>query len=282
VGGRIRRPGAALAIETQASACLPIVGGLARAKAASCLLGKTVGFKSALTYVHGDYDDTAKAAEFTQGKHGANNLSATTTAWAEVRGVTLMNGGIKDPVRRLTADMVRANLIAKAPRNGQESSITCGPKGLVLRGLEYRIEGDRRVYRLGVAFAQAPFFALSTWSGLTRRYLESEEFEKETGIELFAPPASSRSRRKAFPAVGGHVYTSVVSALAWDKGVEPPGSSIAGHKLTLPGMGVIYFGEMMINECSRRLTMMRVHLGSDFGGEAVVGDVRDNGSWMPP
>ena len=51
--------------------------------------------------------------------------------------------------------------------------------------------------------------------------------------------------------------------------------------VVLPGFGRVFFGELLIAQYSRRLTMVRMALGSDAGGSASAGDVETNGSWSP-
>jgi len=43
----------------------------------------------------------------------------------------------------------------------------------------------------------------------------------------------------------------------------------------------VFFGELLISEYERRLTMVRMWRGSDAGGSASAGDVSTNGGWSP-
>jgi hypothetical protein len=47
----------------------------------------------------------------------------------------------------------------------------------------------------------------------------------------------------------------------------------------IPGWGRAYFGEVLLNQGSRRLTMIRGKLGSADGGDFGGGDVQDGGTW---
>jgi len=51
--------------------------------------------------------------------------------------------------------------------------------------------------------------------------------------------------------------------------------------VTIPGFGTVYFGEITLAPQMRRLTMVRVNLGSPIGGDFASGDVMDNGSISP-
>ena len=45
-----------------------------------------------------------------------------------------------------------------------------------------------------------------------------------------------------------------------------------------PGFGRIYLGEVLVGERDRRLTMVRLDMGSDAGGSGTIGDAGTNGS----
>jgi hypothetical protein len=45
--------------------------------------------------------------------------------------------------------------------------------------------------------------------------------------------------------------------------------------------GRIFFGEVLISSGARRLTLMRLELGSDGGGQAGGPDVDTNGGYSP-
>ena len=76
--------------------------------------------------------------------------------------------------------------------------------------------------------------------------------------------------------MNGFVQCSIVRSITWG------GQKIAGHVLTKKGFGSIYFGEMLINENNRRVTLVRVKMGSDTEAEATFAESDPNGSWWPP
>jgi hypothetical protein len=61
----------------------------------------------------------------------------------------------------------------------------------------------------------------------------------------------------------------------------PAGLEFDGESIHVPSVGRIFLGEMLVSRYARRLTMLRVELGSPFGGrfEAASGEV--NGSTYP-
>jgi hypothetical protein len=53
------------------------------------------------------------------------------------------------------------------------------------------------------------------------------------------------------------------------------------NRLVIPGFGHIVFGELRARKHSRRVTMLRFHLGSEDGLMADSAAIEDNGSWLP-
>jgi hypothetical protein len=78
----------------------------------------------------------------------------------------------------------------------------------------------------------------------------------------------------------GTIYATIVKRIYWAKaGDEYPDNEIRGNMVILPDFGRAYFGELLISEDFRRLTMVRLAMGSDGGGDASGADVQDNGGW---
>jgi hypothetical protein len=76
------------------------------------------------------------------------------------------------------------------------------------------------------------------------------------------------------------MHGTIVKSIRWAN--QPyPGATIDGHVVTVPEFGRIFFGEVAVQKMSRRLTMMRLELGSPIGGDAAFADVQDNGGWSP-
>ena len=51
--------------------------------------------------------------------------------------------------------------------------------------------------------------------------------------------------------------------------------------LEIPELGKIFFGEILVASHSRRLTMLRLDLGSPVGGLLAFSEVETNGTWYP-
>jgi hypothetical protein len=110
-------------------------------------------------------------------------------------------------------------------------------------------------------------------------------FVAESGNALFmrteregGPPTPPRGR---LIQSGGFIYGTIVKSIRWD-GPEFPQSRIVDNSVVLePDFGRVFFGELLISDYSRRLTMVRFALGSDSGGSASAGEGCSNGIWSP-
>jgi hypothetical protein len=72
---------------------------------------------------------------------------------------------------------------------------------------------------------------------------------------------------------GGYALTSIVYLVRWRRKVY------RGNTLTVPDFGTIYFGEVLMNESNRRLTMVRMRMGSDLGADIACAEADPNGVW---
>jgi hypothetical protein len=79
----------------------------------------------------------------------------------------------------------------------------------------------------------------------------------------------------------GPIVATFVTKLEW-KGEPPVGTEIVNNRLTVSGLGRIYFGEMILDENSRRATLLRFELGSGTGGDASACEAATNGTPWPP
>ncbi len=75
------------------------------------------------------------------------------------------------------------------------------------------------------------------------------------------------------PVNNGIDHGSIVSAIIRN------GQEYPGHVLTEAGLGTIVFGETLIEAHSRRITMIRIKMGSDVDGETSAAAVGPNGVW---
>jgi hypothetical protein len=117
---------------------------------------------------------------------------------------------------------------------------------------------------------------LTRWQDLENEYRTNRKF--------FESCSFAQDSAKAPVAFGQPVpYTAGSYALAsFVRSIRLGNVEIPGHQLAVRGFGVIYFGEILLNDRERRVTMVRVQLGCDNEGQGVFGETDPNGTYIPP
>jgi hypothetical protein len=177
---------------------------------------------------------------------------------------------------RLRIERLRADLRARSPLGSGQPAIRVGD--VAIDGVA--IDG----HRLMVELDTEPFRRFDTHAKLLVA-ADDPAFVQQSGDALFM--RTPRDGEPPRPPAGrlleacGTIYGTIVRSIRWD-GPALPNSRIDGNSVTIePDFGRIFFGELLISAYSRRLTMVRLALGSNGGGSAGGGDVQDNGVWSP-
>jgi hypothetical protein len=240
------------------AAALPSAGGRSTAKLSSKhFTDKTVRsfvrFQDATVSSEGVFEDARGHFEVTQGKRAANTLTPMTKVSAEIRGLDI---GLKGYVR-MTIKRVRGGFTSKKVIEAGETAIQLTKEtGFDGNSVTF-VDEKGKPYVLTVGIAKEVFDTRDTFSAIT------------------AAPDAALARSD-----DGAAHGTVVKPLRW-KGREFPGSAIdpkQTHAVSIPGFGRVFFGEIALAPQSRRLTMVRVDLGSPIGGDCACADVMDNGS----
>ena len=270
IGGRIVRP-ADVVIDSSTASSLTVAGGRSRARAASSKFGEWVSFAAASTSAEGVFDDVKQEIELTYHRIPEDSLTTTTRVMADVTGLSIGDRP------KLTVKGLHAAFSSKSPAASGEPSIVLG-SDTVIDGAA--IESGGVVYGLTFELAVTPFQQYDTRSKLLTA-ADDPQFVREWGDCLFmkqpvagaaAPPAGR------LPYGCGTIYATIVKSIRWT-GNPYPGASIDQHTVMVPSFGTIFFGELLISPLSRRLTMLRVELGSPIGGFVACAEVEDNGAW---
>ena len=244
------------------AAALPAAGGrstarLSRKQLTDATVRSFVRFDSATASSEGVFEDAKGHFEATLGKRASSTLAPMTRVSAEVRGLDV---GLKGHVHMIIK-RVRGGFTSKKGTAGGEAAIELnketGFDGNTVRFVDAR----GKAYNLVVGIERDVFHAHHTLSALA------------------ASSGGPALRR----ADDGAMHGTIVKPLAW-KGQEFPGSTIDPDQpgaVSVPGFGRVFFGEISIAPQQRRLTMVRVALGSPVGGDIGCVDVMDNGSLSP-
>ena len=261
VSAHIRRPQDQL-LPVQGCSTLPVTGGHAEQSLGPQSLDKWVSFDAVSTSAHGDYVDAAEGVATTTGAVAFDAAATQTTVKSEVRGLEILG--------RVHVAHAAVGLVSQSAVGQEQPVIRL--EGNVLEGV--RIDDSRLAITLAEDFYQVcdtkDKFAKAHAAGMAPQH-----------AHLVLPLDGSAGPATTFPEANGTVKCTIVQAIRWD-GAPHPTATIHGHVVRVPDFGKIYFGEMFITGDSRRITMVRLQLGSPQGGEVVAAEGETNGNDFPP
>ena len=272
----IRRP-KDFQFKAVASSCLPVTGGLAEATSGPQSFDETISFKAASTSAEGDFADTRRAVDFTQGNFGENELSTQTIVDARLSGLKIVGSPATGKPVTFIADELHARIESFSDRRTP----------IAFRGLEATINGvSVDGHQLIVTTAPEVCTQHETYDKLVKAYQDDSNFRKQFGA-LFYPTGHEKTgvgallTKSSIPNAGGLILGTVVTSLRW--AAQPaPGTEIRGNRLIIEGIGSVFFGEILYEHNSRRLTLLRFQLGSPVGADGSACDVQSNGQGWPP
>jgi hypothetical protein len=260
-GGRFVRPDDVF-LEMPGASCLPVVGGrsVATFKGPAENFKGYLSFDSAATFAEGRFDDREKAIALTHGRVTEEALVTSTRVRAEIKGLTV------GTEKRLTVGRMVAELRSTSPRRGStEPPIPVGE--VAITGLA--IDG----FRLRVTFDPAPFIEHDTHATIVRS-IGKATFVKRYGRQFFVGGRRTLKNRR-------QIHATLATRVEWEGERNPRAQIVGNHMVVVEDFGRMFFGEILINAGSRRLTLMRLELGSDGGGMAGGPDVDINGGFSP-
>jgi hypothetical protein len=266
IGGRIVRP-KDVVIDSSAASSLTVAGGRSQAQSAATRFGEWVSVGAASTSAEGLFDDVKQQIELSFGRVAEDALTMTTVVHADV---TSLSVGDKP---KLTIKHLHAALTSKSPTASGEPAIAVGS--------ETTVEGAS-VGGFGLIVTLAvPLFQRYDTQAKLLTAADDPQFVQKSGGHMLMKPAK---RGKGAPPPSrllqsyGTTYATIVRSIKW-AGDPYPGATIEQHVVTVPDFGKIFFGEILITDQSRRLTMLRLELGSPIGGFLACAEAEDNGSW---
>jgi hypothetical protein len=265
-GGRIVRPEDVI-LEASGASVLTVVGGRSTWSTKEVRFGDFVRLRSASTFAEGLFDDTKKAVALSHGKVLEETLTTSTVVRAEVK--ELVVGGKP----QLKIRSIRGSLTAGSPAASYEPSIKLHTD-TAIDGVS--IDG----FKLDVEIEHGVFQRYDTRAKLLTA-ADDPKFVKEYGRHLYMNTAAAGGQAPARGRLvreSGYILGTIVKQITWS-GKPFPGAVIDENSVIVPDFGTIYFGEILINANARRLSMVRLNLGSPTGGSGVFVEVDTNGSW---
>jgi hypothetical protein len=241
--GHIHKP-EDLIVWVQGASTLPVIGGYSRSTTERVKFSDIVTVEHVRTQVTGDFDKKQNAY--------------TTLTASVVKGLNVDG--------RLTADALESTLTSTHPDDGREPSIV--PTGTQIVNL--RLDG----YPIEVKVENELFTKYATKTQLSRAYTSDDAFYKRYGQKFQRSDKEKKSAgKRQIPEVSGYVITTIVSEVR----TKHPKAEVKDNVIVLRGFGRIFLGELLITEVSRRLTLLRLKLGSPVEGEVACAEVETNG-----
>jgi hypothetical protein len=271
-GGRLVRPTDVVLASDGASA-LSVSGGRVAWKAGPQQFGRTVRLKAASTFAEGLFDDLKRAIAVTEGAESEDSQTATTSVNAEVNELSVGDLTVSPPEPEFKVRRIRVSLTSRNPTASSEAYLRLGD--------DTAFEGVAvGAHKLRVKLEKGIFQTLDTRAKLLTAADDPKWVRKHGHLFNLAKPVKGKMvpvPRSIFRE-GGLIVGTIVKELAWEK--DPfPGSEIDRNVLTIPNFGKVHFGEILIKSSARRVTMVRLQLGSPSAGPSVYGDVDANGTW---
>ncbi|HYL92519.1 MAG TPA: hypothetical protein VEW69_05115 [Alphaproteobacteria bacterium] len=259
--GRIVRP-VEHHIPTQAATVLAMTGGHGHSRVENFEIPGILRFRCAHSQVAGSFDDVNKVH--------------TTLAQAVVEGLNFMDV--------ITADRVVCRISAHFPNTKGATEPSIITTGSHFENL--RIAG----HRIDVQLAHNVFSKHDTFEKIHKAYNSGKElhewmvWNKLKGNEDSHPSLAEMSHGLAkLPETHGIYWTSPANHLQLESS-NPKTCDLTnfGSVIRVPKFGVVHLAELLIQKGQRRLTMLRVKLGSPAGGDASFADGSGNGTQYPP
>ena len=208
--------------------------------------------------------------------------SAAMKTWHE-RADSSNGGGVETEIVHATSSISRlsvgkrlflekANAYLKTVYHAGDAQPTITPVEARLDGLV--IDGVRFTVTLGTE----PVARYGTCDQFHHACLHDTSFKETHGNQVL----SLRAGTPAGPAGKACFVYSLVDRITWD-GNLPEGAEVSedSHVIVWPDFGTVILGEMLISDFSRRLTMMRLELGSPLQARMAITDVESSGQGLP-
>jgi hypothetical protein len=275
-GGRLYRP-EGIVLATHGSSALSVVGGRSTARVEKVEFKQFVSIESGSADVEGSFVDLDKARQLSELRPGdesrEDGLATHTVVRVAVNGISI---GEK---KRVTIRHISARMRAESAPRKHEPAFTFPKEQFEARGgqpSDLHVDGlvidDKRV---DVFFDPDRFNSDLTTLDRLKSRSRSKTFREAHEPLLGALGDLRRIGR------GQVVLVKVFRRFAFPDG-QPETVKVDGNSLIVHDFGTIFFGEMLVTDQSRRLTMVRMRLGSPEGGDADFAEVETNGSWIPP
>ena len=251
LGGHIKRPFCSV-IEAQGATALPIGGGYASNQVDRYRFHDIVSVRSTRIHAVGTRDD-----------NGGFNTSVSVT----VEGLNILDV--------ITAESITARLSSFHGRDGSQPRITAlgsDFRDLRIGGHPLDVKLERELFCEELAHKDFKGYVEKNRQTLSRQFLWGNDDRERQEYGKVVP----QGPQGAWPESKGIVLCSLVRSVGTGPELKPQ-----GYVIRIPMVGTLYLGEVIVSEYARRLTMLRLEMGSPVEGrlEACSGEV--DGSTYP-
>ena len=263
-GGRIYRPDD-LILETRGSSSLPVVGGRSRSQFKALDLSPYLTIAAGRTEAEGVFT-TSPMADREPFKWDESGVPSRTIVAASAEGIVVGREG------RVAIGRLSARLQSTQPGGlSSASQPQFHLERTFIDGLT--IDGAMLKVHLNVTGHNAD----DTFDKVAKR---RRQVEADPSIN--ARPGPGPLRHLDVDAENPPTLpVTIFDKFEW-VGEPSPRAELSGHSVRVKDFGRIFFGEMLITGHTRRLTLVRMQLGSPESGSVAFGEVETNGSWYPP
>jgi hypothetical protein len=259
-GGVFRRPWAE-AVESQGAAALPVTGG----KASTTVKGfnfkgaDRIKFDLASTELSGDQDTAT-----------GNHITVVKTT---VLGLNIDNV--------LKADSVVAKIVTTHVPGDIETWVD--PTGSEIKGLT--INGEA----IAIDLDLQTFANLNTCAKFRDKYKTDKTFKDQMRQRFLwdklpnNAPDFLKTRYKWQADPNAQPESQGISPCSLVKSITTTSQDLQvwGNVIIVPNFGTVYLGEYLVKDGARRITMMRMMLGSPMEGDLTVASGEGNGVHFP-
>lgn len=257
IGGTITRPFHA-DIEASAATSLPIIGGFASTKSGAYQMKDVVSFSSAHTYVSG--------IQTADGEHSS-------VVTCVVEGLNILH--------TITADTIIGKLSSKHKDGKPAETIPLGSsfEKLKIAGREVEVDVDHELFLQYPTYERLlKYFESNASSPAKARYQWGRSSQD-------VPPALANGMMME-PGAGWHksngvLHTSVIKQVRAVRSGNSSKELPYAYAISIPHVGNLYLGEYFASGDVKRLTMLRLELGSPYAGMVAASQPVGNGRYYP-
>lgn len=265
IGGRITQP-YQTELGSHAATSLPIVGGAASAESSNYNFNHLISYRSARTHISG-----------IKGEDGSHHTAVSCV----VEGLNILD--------IITADAVIGRLSSRHNGVDEPEILPHGSSfvNLKIAGQPVEVELDNDLFARHKTYSALLDHyqnQKSSSKGKTQKNVPEKVRYLWNGVDS-AIPAKLEKGMLAPPETGwqhshGVLHSSMVKSVRMEKSAslqELP----YGYAIHIPHVGCVYLAELFSSTDTKRLTMLRVELGSPVVGSVAASGPVTNGNWYP-